>query len=77
MSIGIVIGIALRFLMPRRHPGGLYGTMILGLTGALFGGFLGRGDGGYSAGTLAQYTMAALGAVIAVFIYRQMLEKPR
>ncbi|MDB6120281.1 MAG: hypothetical protein JWO08_4062, partial [Verrucomicrobiaceae bacterium] len=38
MSIGIAIGIALRFLMPRRHPGGLYGTMILGLTGALFGG---------------------------------------
>ena len=39
---GLVVGAIAKLLMPGRDPGGIIVTMVLGIVGALLGGFLGR-----------------------------------
>ena len=39
---GLVVGIIAKLLMPGRDPGGFIVTILLGIAGALLGGFLGR-----------------------------------
>ena len=38
---GLIVGIIAKFLMPGRDPGGYVVTTLLGIAGALVGGFLG------------------------------------
>ena len=47
---GLVVGIVAKFLMPGRDPGGFVVTALLGIVGALLGGYLGRGLGWYREG---------------------------
>ena len=44
---GLVVGIIAKLLMPGRDPGGFIITMLLGVAGALLGGFLGKAMGFY------------------------------
>ncbi|HEU5263984.1 MAG TPA: GlsB/YeaQ/YmgE family stress response membrane protein, partial [Gaiellaceae bacterium] len=39
---GLIVGIIAKLLMPGRDPGGFIITMLLGVAGALLGGFIGR-----------------------------------
>ena len=72
---GLVVGIVAKLLMPGRDPGGLIVTTLLGIVGAVIGGFLGRSLGLYGPGEAAGFLMATLGAVVLLFIYR-MLRRP-
>ena len=72
---GLVVGIVAKLLMPGRDPGGLIITTVLGIVGAVIGGFLGRTLGFYGPGEPAGFLMATLGAVVLLFIYR-MLRRP-
>jgi len=72
---GLVVGIVAKLLMPGRDPGGLIITTLLGIVGAVLGGFLGRSLGLYGPGEPAGFLMATLGAVVLLFIYR-MLRRP-
>lgn len=72
---GLVVGIVAKLLMPGRDPGGLIVTTVLGIVGAVLGGFLGRSLGLYGPGEPAGFLMATLGAVVLLFIYR-MLRRP-
>ena len=47
---GLVVGLVAKFLMPGRDPGGFVITAILGIVGALVGGFVGRLIGLYGEG---------------------------
>jgi uncharacterized membrane protein YeaQ/YmgE (transglycosylase-associated protein family) len=38
--IGLVVGILARFLVPGRDPMGFFGTLIVGVIGAILGGWL-------------------------------------
>ena len=42
---GLVVGAIAKLLMPGRDPGGIIVTMVLGIVGALLGGFIGRALG--------------------------------
>jgi uncharacterized membrane protein YeaQ/YmgE (transglycosylase-associated protein family) len=42
---GLIVGAVAKFLMPGRDPGGWIVTILLGIAGALVGGFLGRAVG--------------------------------
>jgi uncharacterized membrane protein YeaQ/YmgE (transglycosylase-associated protein family) len=72
---GLVVGIVAKLLMPGRDPGGFIITTVLGIVGAVIGGFLGRTLGLYGPGEPAGFLMATLGAVVLLFIYR-LLRRP-
>jgi uncharacterized membrane protein YeaQ/YmgE (transglycosylase-associated protein family) len=72
---GLVVGIVAKLLMPGRDPGGFIITTLLGIVGAVIGGFLGRSLGLYGPGEPAGFLMATLGAVVLLFLYR-MFRRP-
>jgi len=67
---GVIVGAVAKLLMPGRDPGGFIVTMLLGIAGALVGGFLGRALGWYGPNDGAGFVMSLLGAVVLLFIYR-------
>ena len=67
---GLVVGIVAKFLMPGRDPGGFIVTALLGIVGALVGGWLGRALNIYRPGEPAGFIMAVVGAIIVLIIYR-------
>jgi len=69
---GLVVGIIAKLLMPGRDPGGFIITALLGIAGAVLGGFLGRAFGFYGPGEPAGFLMSTLGAVILLFIYHKL-----
>lgn len=73
---GLVVGAVAKLLMPGRDPGGFIVTILLGIAGALMGGFLGRALGWYGANEPAGFLMSLVGAVILLAIYR-VIVRPR
>ena len=67
---GLVVGIIGKLLMPGRDPGGFVITTILGIVGALLGGFLGRVLGLYREGDPVGFVMAIIGSIILLVLYR-------
>ncbi len=67
---GLIVGAVAKLLMPGRDPGGIIVTMILGIVGALLGGFVGQALGLYAAGQPAGFVMALIGAILVLAIYR-------
>jgi uncharacterized membrane protein YeaQ/YmgE (transglycosylase-associated protein family) len=74
---GLVIGAVAKLLMPGRDPGGIIVTMLLGILGAVVGGFVGRAAGLYQPGEPAGFFMATLGAVVLLFIYRLVVGRSK
>ena len=74
---GLIVGIVGKFLMPGRDPGGFIVTILLGIAGALLGGFVGRALGFYQEGEPAGFIMAVLGAIILLAIYRAVIGRRR
>jgi uncharacterized membrane protein YeaQ/YmgE (transglycosylase-associated protein family) len=70
---GLIVGAIAKLLMPGRDPGGIIVTMLLGIAGALIGGFIGRAAGLYREGEPAGFLMATLGAVVLLALYRMMI----
>ena len=69
---GLVVGIIAKLLMPGRDPGGFIITVLLGIAGAVVGGFAGRALGFYGPGEAAGFLMSLVGAVILLFIYHKL-----
>ena len=68
---GLIVGVIAKLVMPGRDPGGIFVTMLIGIVGAVLGGFLGRAVGWYQPGEAAGFFMATLGAIVLLFIYRK------
>jgi len=69
---GLVVGALAKLVMPGRDPGGILVTIVLGIVGALVGGFLGRALGLYREGEPAGFFGAFIGAVLLLLVYRMM-----
>jgi uncharacterized membrane protein YeaQ/YmgE (transglycosylase-associated protein family) len=67
---GLAVGIVAKLLMPGRDPGGFFITALLGIVGALLGGFLGRLVGWYGDGDPVGFVMAIIGSLILLAAYR-------
>lgn len=67
---GLVVGIIAKLLMPGRDPGGIFVTMILGIVGAVLGGYIGQAIGLYGPNEAAGFLMSLLGAVVLLVVYR-------
>ena len=68
---GLIVGVIAKLLMPGRDPGGFIVTVLLGITGALVAGFLGRAIGLYGPNDGAGYIMSIIGAALLLFAYRK------
>ena len=75
ICFGLVVGVIAKLLMPGRDPGGFIITILLGIAGALVGGFIGRALGFYGPNQGAGWLMSILGAVVLLFIYRMMVRR--
>lgn len=69
---GLIVGIIAKLVMPGRDPGGFIVTMLIGIVGAMIGGFLGRLMGFYGPNEAAGLFMSILGAVLLLFVYRKL-----
>ena len=67
---GLVVGILAKLLTPGRDPGGFIITVLLGIAGALLGGFIGRAMGFYAPGQPAGWLMSIAGAIVLLVLYR-------
>jgi uncharacterized membrane protein YeaQ/YmgE (transglycosylase-associated protein family) len=70
--VGLIAGLLAKLVLPGDDPGGLIVTTLLGMAGALVGGFLigvlgGAGATGFN---IWSVLVATLGAVILLAVYR-------
>jgi uncharacterized membrane protein YeaQ/YmgE (transglycosylase-associated protein family) len=70
---GLVVGVVGKLLMPGRDPGGFVLTILLGIAGALIGGFVGQSLGFYPPGEPAGLVMAVIGSIILLLLYRMFV----
>lgn len=63
IAIGFIVGVVARFLRPGNDAMGFFPTGLLGITGALVGGFFGRALGIYDYYQPTGLIMATFGAM--------------
>ena len=72
--VGLIAGALAKFVMPGDDPGGIIVTIIIGIVGAILGGWLlsliGIGGGAGTGGFIFSIISGAIGAVILLAIYR-------
>lgn len=71
--LGLIAGALAKAIMPGNDPGGILLTMLLGVVGALLGGFLGSalfGVGLEEFWSIQTWLVAIIGSVIVLAIYR-------
>ena len=69
---GLVVGALAKLVMPGKDPGGIIVTILLGIAGALLGGFLGRSLGLIGDGREAGWIAAFVGAILLLILYRMI-----
>ena len=78
---GLIAGAIAKLIMPGKDPGGIWVTIILGIIGAIIGGFIGKALFGYgrsydSAGDISKpgflmsLVLSVVGAIILLAGYR-------
>jgi uncharacterized membrane protein YeaQ/YmgE (transglycosylase-associated protein family) len=75
--LGLAAGIIAKMIMPGRDPGGFFVTIIIGIVGALLGGFISTrlGFGDVTGFNLQSVIIAVLGSVLLLFIYRMVKKR--
>lgn len=75
--LGLVAGALAKFIMPGKDPGGCLVTIVLGVVGAMVGGFLGTfvGLGKIESFDLGGIFIATMGAIVVLVIWRLIQKK--
>lgn len=75
--LGLIAGAIAKFLMPGRDPGGIIITIVIGIVGAVIGGFLSTqlGYGDVSGLNLPSILISIVGAIILLIIYRMVAQR--
>ena len=70
--LGLVAGALAKFIMPGKDPGGCLVTIILGVVGAVVGGYLATlaGYGKIESFDLGGIFLATLGAILVLVVFR-------
>jgi uncharacterized membrane protein YeaQ/YmgE (transglycosylase-associated protein family) len=70
---GLIAGIVAKFILPGRDPGGFIVTILIGIVGALLGGWLATqfGLGAITGFDIRSFIIAVAGSLILLFIYRR------
>ncbi len=75
--IGLVAGALGKLIMPGDDPGGIIVTILLGIAGAIVGGFIASLVGLGGGGLLWSIVIATIGAIILLAIYRAIVGSRR
>ena len=69
---GLIAGAVAKFVMPGNDPGGFIVTILIGIAGAVVGGFLGSLLLGVSVTgfNLTSFLVAIAGAILLLWLYR-------
>ncbi len=74
---GLIAGLIAKAVMPGRDPGGVIVTILLGIVGAVVGGWLssaigigGRNETATDPGFIVSLVFAVIGAIIVLAVYR-------
>ena len=70
--LGLVAGALAKFIMPGRDPGGIIVTILIGIAGALIGGYISTrpGYGAVDGFDIRSIVIAVGGAIILLIIFR-------
>ncbi len=73
LLFGLIVGALAKWLMPGKDPGGLFVTILIGIAGAMVGGFLASlvGIGGVSGFNFGSMIIAVAGALLLLWLYRK------
>ncbi|MBW2686438.1 MAG: GlsB/YeaQ/YmgE family stress response membrane protein [Deltaproteobacteria bacterium] len=71
---GLLAGILAKFMMPGDDGGGFIKTTLLGVVGAIVGGFIGTrlGFGEVTGFNVRSFAIASAGAVLVLWLYRMV-----
>jgi uncharacterized membrane protein YeaQ/YmgE (transglycosylase-associated protein family) len=77
--LGLIAGALAKLIMPGRDPGGIIVTMLIGIAGAIIGGFVFSlfGGGGVTGVNLGSIIVAVVGALILLALYRMVAGRRR
>jgi uncharacterized membrane protein YeaQ/YmgE (transglycosylase-associated protein family) len=79
--VGLIAGALAKWIMPGPDPGGIILTLIIGIVGAVLGGWLlhliGIGGGAASGGFIFSILAGVIGALILLTIYRAVANRAR
>lgn len=76
--LGLIAGGLAKAIMPGDDPGGIIVTMVIGIAGAIVGGFVWNfltGNNSYGDLDLGGILIAILGAIILLAIYRAVVSR--
>lgn len=68
--VGLIVGALARFLLPGRDPIGILGTIVLGVVGAIVGGYIWTALFGENAGVA--WIGSVLAAMLLLALYRNL-----
>jgi uncharacterized membrane protein YeaQ/YmgE (transglycosylase-associated protein family) len=71
---GLLAGLVAKLLMPGKDPGGFFITILIGIAGALVGGFIARAlnIGDISGFNLGSFLIAVCGSILLLIGYRMV-----
>ena len=72
--LGLLVGILAKWIMPGRDGGGFFMTVLLGIIGAMVGGYVGTllGLGSVTGFNLSSIAIATMGALIVLFVFNKV-----
>lgn len=75
--LGLIVGALAKYLMPGKDPGGFIVTILIGIAGAVVGGFLSAqlGFGSVTGFNIKSIIIAVAGAMILLWVYRLIKKK--
>jgi uncharacterized membrane protein YeaQ/YmgE (transglycosylase-associated protein family) len=76
--VGLIAGALGKLIMPGRDPGGIIVTILIGMVGAVVGGFIVQGLLGlHGGGFIWSIIVATIGAIILLALYRLIVGQRR
>lgn len=74
LLFGLIAGALAKLIMPGDDPGGFIITILIGIGGAVVGGFIGTllGFGNVTGFNFGSFMIAIIGALVLLFLYRSM-----
>ena len=72
--LGLIVGALAKWIMPGDDPGGIFITILIGIAGALLGGFLSTalGFGAVDGINFGSVVIAVIGSLLLLFGYRRI-----